>query len=75
VRYVVVLTGNAVLLRLAEPALQLARTRVQATGLSQQVWTEGPYCSKSWPHERAGGARRARGSSTATSTRMRSAAR
>jgi hypothetical protein len=52
VRYVVVLTGNAVLLRLAEPALQQARTRVQATGLSQLVWTEGPYCSKSWPHER-----------------------
>jgi hypothetical protein len=50
--YVVAMGENAVLTRYAEPAMVDARTRSEASGLSEHVYTEARYAARTWPHTR-----------------------
>jgi hypothetical protein len=52
VDYVVAMAENAVLTRLAEPAMVEARARSEASGQTEHVYTEARYAAKTWPHER-----------------------
>lgn len=50
--YVVAMAENAVLTRHAEPAMVAARTRSDASGQTDHVYTETRYAARTWPHER-----------------------
>lgn len=52
VDYVVAMAENAVLTRLAEPAMVEARARSEASGQTEHVYTEARYAAKTWPHTR-----------------------
>src|SRR5829696_5504593 len=43
---------NAVLTRLAEPAMVTARTESETSGQTAHVYTEAPYAAGTWPHAR-----------------------
>jgi DDE family transposase len=50
--YVVAMAENAVLTRLAEPAMVEARAQSEASGQTAHVYTEARYAAGTWPHER-----------------------
>jgi hypothetical protein len=50
--YVVAMGANAVLTREAESAMVDARTRSEASGRSEHVYTEVRYAARTWPHAR-----------------------
>jgi hypothetical protein len=50
--YVVAMGANAVLTRFAAPAMGDARTRSEASGQTEHLYTEAPYAARTWPHER-----------------------
>ena len=50
--YVVAMAENAVLTRVAEPAMVEARTRSEASGQTEHVYTEAHYAAGTWPHDR-----------------------
>jgi hypothetical protein len=50
--YVVAMGENAVLTRLAEPAMVTARTESETSGQTAHVYTEAPYAAGTWPHAR-----------------------
>jgi hypothetical protein len=52
VEYVVAMAKNAVLERLAEPAMKQARRLSKQSGETERVYGEGRYCAKSWSSER-----------------------
>lgn len=52
VEYLVNMAGNAVLEKLAEPFLQIARQRAARTGATAQVYARLWYRAHTWPHER-----------------------
>jgi hypothetical protein len=52
VDYVVAMAENAVLTRVAEPAMVEARARSEASGQTEHVYTEARYAAKTWPRER-----------------------
>lgn len=52
VEYLVNMASNAVLEKLAEPFLRIARERAARTGQAAQVYTRLWYRAQSWPHER-----------------------
>jgi hypothetical protein len=52
VDYVVAMAGNAVLTRLAEPAMAQARALSEASGQTAHVYTEARYAAKTWAHAR-----------------------
>jgi hypothetical protein len=52
VDYVVAMAENAVLTRLAEPAMVEARALSEASGQTEHVYTEVRYAAKTWPQER-----------------------
>jgi hypothetical protein len=50
--YVVAMGENAVLTRLAAPAMVTARTQSETTGQTAHVYTEAHYAAGTWPRER-----------------------
>ena len=50
--YVVAMGENAVLTRLAEPAMMQVRPRSDASGQTEHVYLDARYAAKTWPHER-----------------------
>lgn len=50
--YVVAMGENAVLTRLAEPAMAQVRPRSEASGQTEHAYLEAPYAAKTWPHPR-----------------------
>ncbi len=50
--YVVAMAKNAVLNRLAEPAMQQARKLSEESGQTEHLYGEGRYAAESWPAER-----------------------
>lgn len=52
VEYVVAMAKNAVLSRLAEPKMEEARQRSEASGQTEHVYGETRYAAESWPTER-----------------------
>jgi len=50
--YVVAMGANAVLTRVAEPAMCEARTQSAASGETAHVYTEARYAARTWPRER-----------------------
>lgn len=48
--YVVAMAENAVLTRLAEPAMVEARTQSEASGQTEHVYTEARYTARTWRH-------------------------
>jgi hypothetical protein len=50
--YVVAMGENAVLARCAEPAMREARARSEASGQTEQVYSEARYAAGTWPYER-----------------------
>lgn len=52
VDYVVAMAENAVLRRIAEPAMVAARALSEASGQTEHVYTEARYAAKTWPQER-----------------------
>ena len=50
--YVVAMAENAVLARFAEPAMVEARTRSEASGQTEHVYTEARYAAGTWAHAR-----------------------
>jgi hypothetical protein len=52
VDYVVAMAENAVLKRIAAPAMIAARRWSEASGQTEHVYTEARYAAKTWPQER-----------------------
>jgi len=50
--YVVAMGKNAVLSRLAEPAMGQARALSEASGQTAHVYLDAGYAAQTWPHER-----------------------
>ena len=50
--YVVAMAENAVLTRLAEPAMVEARAQNEASGQTEHRYTEASYAARTWPQER-----------------------
>ena len=50
--YVVAMAENAVLARVAEPAMAQARVLSETTGETEHVYTEAPYAAGTWAHKR-----------------------
>jgi hypothetical protein len=50
--YVVAMAGNAVLRRVAEPAMAAARALSEASGQTAHVYTEARYAARTWGHAR-----------------------
>ena len=50
--YVVAMGRNAVLARLAEPAMAQMRTQSEATGATAHVYLEARYAAQTWAHDR-----------------------
>ncbi len=50
--YVVAMAENAVLARVAEPAMAQARVLSETTGETEHVYTEARYAAGTWAHER-----------------------
>ena len=50
--YVVAMGENAVLTRLAEPAMAHVRPLSEASGQTEHVYLEAPYAAKTWSHPR-----------------------
>jgi hypothetical protein len=50
--YVVAMAENAVLTRVADPAMVEARALREASGHTEHVYTEAHYAAKTWPHQR-----------------------
>lgn len=50
--YVVAMAENAVLTRRAEAAMSEARAQTEASGQTEQLYTETRYAARTWPHER-----------------------
>ena len=50
--YVVAMAENAVLARVAEPAMAQARVLSETTGETEHVYTEAHYAAGTWAHER-----------------------
>jgi hypothetical protein len=50
--YVVAMGENAVLTRLAEPAMAQVRPLSDASGQTEHVYLAAPYAAKTWPHAR-----------------------
>jgi hypothetical protein len=50
--YVVAMGANAVLARVAEPAMATARIESEASGQTAHVYTEARYAAGTWPHAR-----------------------
>ena len=50
--YVVAMGENAVLTRLAEPAMGPVRAQSDVSGQTEHVYLDARYAAKTWPHER-----------------------
>ena len=50
--YVVAMAENAVLTRVAEPAMAPVRARSDVSGQTEHVYLDARYAAKTWPHER-----------------------
>src|SRR3972149_5375035 len=50
--YVVAMAGNAVLKRIAEPAMAEARALSEASGQTAHVYVEARYATRTWRHAR-----------------------
>jgi hypothetical protein len=52
VDYVVAMAENAVLTRVAEPAMVEARAASEASGQTEHLYTDARYAARTWPHAR-----------------------